>query len=132
MRDRESSGQKFSRPLKAFQMDTLEQLCRGNMSSHSFQEMATYMDRHTQQGLYIGNVVDLVDRYKDVYYDLLVCRHQALLSIEECFPEFGTVSDGTPVKASIEAVRQLRVTHTGHIICVLVYVQLHEKSVDGK
>ena len=90
------------------------------------------MDRHTQQGLYIGNVVDLVDRYKDVYYDLLVCRHQALLSIEECFPEFGTVSDGTPGKASIEAVRQLRVTHTGHIICVLVYFQLHDKYVDGK
>ena len=90
------------------------------------------MERHTQQGLYIGNVVDLVDRYKDVYYDLLVCRHQALLSIEECFPEFGTVSDGTPGKASIEAVLQLRVTHTGHIICVLVYFQLHEKSVDGK
>ena len=61
MRDRESSGQTFSGPLKAIQMGTLEQLCRGNMSSHSFQEMATYMDRHTQQGLYIGNVVDLVD-----------------------------------------------------------------------
>ena len=81
---------------------------------------------------YIGNVVDLVDLYKDVYYDLLVCRHQELLSIEECFPEFGTVSDGTPGKASIEAVRQPRVTHTGHIICVLVYFQLHNKSIDGK
>ena len=54
MRDRESSGQTFSGPLKAFQMGTLEQLCRGDMSSHSFQEMATYMDLHTQQGLYIG------------------------------------------------------------------------------
>ena len=104
MRDRESSGQTFSGPLKAFQMGTLEKLCRGNMSYHSFQEMATYMDRHTQQGLYIGNVVDLVDQCKDVYYELLVCRHQALLSIEECFHEFGTVSDGTPGKASIEAV----------------------------
>ena len=90
------------------------------------------MDRPTQQCLYIGNVVDLVDQCKDVYYDLLVCRHQALLSIEECFHEFGTVSDGTPGKASIEAVRQLRVTHTRHIICVLVYFQLHGKSVDGK
>ena len=86
-------------------MGTLEQLCHGNMSSHSFQEMDTYMDRHTQQGLYIGNVVDLVDLYKDVYYDLLVCRHRALLSIEECLPEFGTVSDGTTGKASIEAFR---------------------------
>ena len=65
------------------------------------------------------------------FYDALVRRHQALLSLENCFPEFGTVSDGTPGKAAIEAVRQVRVTRTGHTLCALVYFQLHDKSVNG-
>ena len=55
-----------------------------------------------------------------------------VLSPEACFPEFGTISDGTPSFATVEAVRVTKVTLKGEIISPLIAFELYDKSSDGK
>ena len=93
--------------------------------------MAPFIDRNSNEGLHIGNTVDLVERWKSILYRILVKRNQDMVSVENCFPEFGTVSDGTPCCGNAEAIRQVAVTRKGEIIAPLVGFYLYEKSPNG-
>ena len=90
------------------------------MPANAFQVMVKWMDAKSSEGLYIGNVKDLMDRWKNVVYNILMKRHRIMVSDKNCFPEYGTISDGTPCVADAEAVCKIRVTCRGKVIAPLI------------
>ena len=106
-RNEQIVGQSFSGDLKVFQVEALEKMFSANVTANSFDQMAGFFDRHLKGELQIGNVTDLVERWKIVHYNMLISRHRqskfaalilfqvlqsnqpfVVLSDDNCFPEF--------------------------------------------
>ncbi|EJK54790.1 hypothetical protein THAOC_25553, partial [Thalassiosira oceanica] len=112
-------GQSFSGAKKEFQVKMLDNIFRSNVTAHSFGGMAPFLDQHLEGELQIGQVIDLVERWKNVLYNIYVANHR-------------TISDGTPSFANVENLRVVKVTKAGKIISVMVSFELYDESMTGE
>ena len=74
-REEQVVGQSFSGELKLFQLTTLEEIYRSNITTNSFQGIADHLDKHLIGEKRIGHVKDLTERWKSPLYNFIVKRN---------------------------------------------------------
>ena len=101
-------------------------------SAATFQNMVPFIDHNSIEGKRIGNFQDVAGRWGLFLYSDLVERNQKMVSDDVCFPEFGTVSDVSPLIANAEAFRMTKVRKdTGANISPLVHFELYGEPLNG-
>eukprot|EP00957_Ditylum_brightwellii_P130016 9916039-Ditylum_brightwellii.AAC.1 len=105
-------------------------MARANISVNSFGHICPWIDSISSPGLSLGYPSGSMSIYGDSVLELLQKEHQTLL-LKKCFPQFGTISDGSPSFAKAEAIRICKVTKKFDIIELLVCFKLMKEALDG-
>jgi hypothetical protein len=127
--ERGLSVQTISLECKRYRMEALRQCYYANMSFGMLNRFKLFADERAAPGLTIGSALDLPRTVGSALYEEEMQKLRDIMS--KCFPQFGTISDGTPVGAEAEAVKIRMVTRDFQIIEVLVSVNLFKFKLTG-
>ena len=78
-------------------MGAFEKIFRSNISIDLFAEIARWISNNYKDVLYIVDVKDTIGKYELIMYYKILAIHQNMLSDDYCYPEYGLISDGSPV-----------------------------------
>ena len=98
------TGQFCVTDLKVYHVVALEEKYATNASVSTFQKMIPSTDGNLGVGKHIDNIQDAMERWGPFLYTDWVKQNQNMVSADECFPEFGTTSDDSPLIGNTEAV----------------------------
>ena len=124
------SGKSVSYETKGYRLLVLDHACQANMSLGMLDRFKPFLDMVTEPGLTVGNTKDLVRTFA---VPLLENQAKGLrLLLSTCYPEFGTISDATPVGAEAEACKIRQVTRSTFVIIEpLVTLKLFNQKLSG-
>ena len=100
MKSKALIGQTLTEDIRAFRMDALHEVCKSNISVKSFGCMVPWIEQISSKS--IGHICNLSDTYAPMLHHHLM--EEIVILLEKCYPQFGTVNDGTPCFAKAEAV----------------------------
>jgi hypothetical protein len=125
------AGKTVSPECKTYRIEALRKCYQANMSIGMLEKFQGFVDQHSRPGLSIGCAKDLARTIGPV---LLIDEMKRLRDIMQgCYPEFATISDGTPAGAEIEAVKVRMVQRQDYkIIEVLVKIKLYARKLKGE
>jgi hypothetical protein len=124
------AGKTVSPECKTYRIEALRKCYQANMSIGILEKFQPLVDQHSRPGLSIGFAKDLARTIGPV---LLIDEMKQLRDkMQGCYPEFATISDGTPAGAEIEAIKvQMVQRHDYQIIEVLVKIKLYARKLKG-
>ncbi len=97
------SGKTVSSECNTFRIQALRHCYQANMSFGMLERFKGFVDHNSLSGLSIGCAKDLPRTIGPV---LLIDEMERLRGImKDCYPEFATISDGTPAGAVLSAAR---------------------------
>jgi hypothetical protein len=114
-----------------YRMSMLKSAYESNMTMGTLEGIRPSIETNNKCGLTLGYAEDLPRAYAT---QLMQAEYERILNVlAQCFPDFGTISDGTPTFCKAEAV-MLRLVNktTWEIIEILVSVNLFDTSLTGE
>jgi hypothetical protein len=127
--ERGLSGQTISLECKRYRMEGLYRCYFANMSLGMLDRFKSFAEMSAAPGLTIGAALDLPRTVGRALIDEEMEKLRDIMT--KCFPQFGTISDGTPVGVEAEAVKIRMVTRDFRIIELLVSVSLFKFKLNG-
>jgi hypothetical protein len=127
--ERGLSGQTISLECKRYRMEGLFNCYYANMSMGMLDRFKSFADARAGPGLTMGAALDLPRTVGRALLDEEMEKLRCIMG--KCFPQFGTISDGTPVGVEAEAVKIRMVTREYKIIELLVSVSLFKFKLTG-
>jgi len=129
--DNHLAGTSLSTMLTRYRVDVLEKACFANMSMGQLGRFKPGLDLKESDALNIGCAQDLPRTVGKALKNAQEKKLKWIMS--QCYPIFGTTSDGSPLGANAEALQVRMVKADDHrIIDLLISVRLFKASLTGE
>ena len=125
------AGSSLTRAETTYQVEVLEHACAANITMGQLNKFKGALDAKGHSNLSIGNARDL---FRTVGPALKSAQKKKIKwLIEECYPFFGTITDGSPLGFNAEALMLCMVRKNNHqVIDVLISLAMYESSLKGE
>jgi hypothetical protein len=124
-------GSCLSNENKVYRIEMLQAALTANVSMGQYAMLGPTINLNNKPGLSLGNCTELVRAHGEDIRKMELNRIRSI--IEQCHPEFATISDGTPTFAKAEAIKIRMVRRQDwKIMELLVSVKLFKSGLNGQ
>ena len=126
-----STGSNLSKELEAWRIKVMQATFKAGMSIGQLHIFTKALASDFRDGLTFGNARNNAQKYTEMVMNIEKDRLRELT--KQCYPEFATISDGTPKSKKFEAIkiRMVRISD-GAILENLVHIKTHDKSIKAE
>jgi len=124
--------QSLSNACLEYRVESLRMACKANLTMSALEAFKPFCDRYSGPDLTIGRAHDLPRTVLGALYRTEMSQMRQRISPRNCYPEFGTISDATPLGVEAEAVKVRLVRKSDfRIVEVLSSLKLYARKLNG-